>query len=134
MTTNAVESPRSRQYNCIAWACEIDTLRYWPNDPDMYWPDTLPDAGDGRDAFEALFASLGYERCDSADLEPGIEKVAIYTYADGDPAHAARQVESGRWTSKMGLWAEDIEHDTLDDIAGEDGYGSPELIMRRLRA
>lgn len=130
---NSVVSPRSRLYNCIAWACEIDSLRYWPGDPYQIWPDDLPDLDDDLDAIEALFASMGYERCDSADLEPATEKIAIYTYADGDPAHAARQVKSGRWASKMGLQSEDIEHDSLNDLAGEDAYGSPEIIMSRPR-
>lgn len=130
---NSVVSPRSRLYNCFAWACGVDTLRYAPNDPDLRWPDNLPEVDDDLDAMEALFASMGYQRCDSADLEPATEKIAIYTYADGELAHAARQVESGRWASKMGLQSEDIEHDSLEDVAGENAYGSPAIIMSRPR-
>lgn len=109
-------------------------MRYWPDHPDMDWPAALPNIGDSLDAFEALFKSLGYEECDSPDLEEGIEKIAIYAYADGEPARTARQVESGRWASKMGLSDKDIEHDTLEDVGGEGSYGSPVKIMRRPRA
>ncbi len=59
-------------------------------------------------------------------------KVAIYVDDDGDLAHAASG-ESGRWTSKMGLWAEDIEHEAREDVGGADAYGTPAIIMRRLR-
>jgi hypothetical protein len=51
-----------------------------------------------------------------ASLEPGFEKVALYggglLYT-----HAARQLPTGKWTSKLGK-AEDIEHETPDDVAG----------------
>jgi hypothetical protein len=75
-----------------------------------------------------LFSSLGYAPCSAAALEPGYDKIAIFTSADGTPTHAARQLSSGRWTSKLGNW-EDIEHD-LEDLCG-DIYGSVAQVMRR---
>ena len=41
-------------------------------------------------------------------LEPGFEKVALYALG-GVPKHAARQLSSGRWSSKLGD-LEDVEH------------------------
>jgi hypothetical protein len=43
--------------------------------------------------------------------------------------HAARQLPTGKWTSKLGK-AEDIEHDSPDDVAGGI-YGEVVLFMRR---
>jgi|GEM_PF-3681614 len=48
------------------------------------------------------FATLGYEVCDNVELEPGFEKIALYAGADGIPTHAARQLQAGPWTSKLG--------------------------------
>jgi len=54
--------------------------------------------------------------CGDDTLEVGIEKIALY--ADGgEYMHAARQIETGKWTSKIGF-GEDIEHDTPADLAG----------------
>jgi hypothetical protein len=45
-----------------------------------------------------------------------------------EPTHAARQLPSGRWTSKLVL-REDIEHD-LHALSGEAYVGFPLLIAR----
>jgi hypothetical protein len=82
--------------------------------------------------FPAL-SSTGYavtSGCDSSDLEPGLEKVAIYL-ANGLPTHAARQLADGAWTSKCGR-LEDIRH-TLDGVAG-DVYGQPAVFLARPRS
>ncbi len=52
----------------------------------------------------------------------------MFADALGLPTHAARQLASGRWTSKLGK-AEDIEHD-LHDLEG-DLYGIVVLLMKR---
>ena len=55
----------------------------------------------------------------------GVRKVVLY--ADGNEwTHAARQLPSGRWTSKLGDY-EDIEHDTLDGF--EEHYGRRRYLM-----
>jgi len=64
---------------------------------------------------------------DSFELEIGFEKVAIYA-RDGTPLHAARQITSGKWVSKLGP-REDIEHD-LHGLAGNI-YGSVAVILVR---
>ena len=66
-----------------------------------------------------------------ADLEPGVEKVAIYADEHGEPQHAARQLPSGNWTSKIGS-LEDIEHNTLRAVEGPMS-GTVARILKRLR-
>ncbi len=124
----SVMSPATDTYNCIAWACGIDNRLLWPNNEDYDWPDDLPQE-ESIEAFTALFVSIGYEVCDNPDHEEGFEKVAIY--ADGDePTHAARQLPSGRWTSKMGYAGADIEHDSIEAVAGT-RYGQARVFLRR---
>ena len=78
-------------------------------------------------AFAAAFATLGYAPCAGEEAEPGFERVALFAHA-GVPTHAARQLPSGRWTSKLGL-REDIEHE-LHALDG-DLYGSVVAIFKR---
>ena len=79
-------------------------------------------------AFQTALASLGYVPCESKDLEPGFAKVALFTDVEGKPKHAARQLDTGRWTSKLGE-REDIEHE-LHDLEGT-VYGSVVLVMKQ---
>lgn len=71
---------------------------------------------------------MGYVACDDGMLEAGYVKVALYG-STWYYTHAARQLSSGKWTSKLGK-AEDIEHDGPDDVAGGI-YGEVVLYMRR---
>jgi hypothetical protein len=82
----------------------------------------------GLDALAAAFLALGYEACADGALEAGFEKVALYG-SEQAYTHAARQLPSGKWTSKLGA-AEDIEHDTPEDVAGG-LYGPLARFMRR---
>ena len=75
--------------------------------------------------------SLGYEKGDDFGLEIGVEKVAIFANEDFLPTHAARQLEDGSWTSKLGE-EEDIMHVQLEHVRGRI-YGIPVLVMRRPR-
>ena len=78
-----------------------------------------------------VFEGLGYQECATDELEVGFEKVAIFAWDDGQPTHVARQLENGRWTSKLGNW-EDIEHQKLHALGGTASmYGVVKLIMRR---
>ena len=118
-------SPPTLDYNCIAWAAG-DTENWWQ--PGVYWPTAVPAKDYGISVLEEAFRRMGYELCDDAGLEAGFEKVAFY--GDNDMhTHAARQLPSGRWTSKLGK-ADDIEHDTPDDVAGGI-YGEVVEIMKR---
>lgn len=72
---------------------------------------------------------VGFEECESPDLEDGYEKVAIFADATHDPRHAARQLPNGKWTSKLGDHV-DIEHAAVQAVGGE-FYGEPVVYMRR---
>jgi len=88
------------------------------------------------DAFVKAFEAKGYALCYSSAQEAGIEKVAIYGItnpADGTtiPTHAARQLESGKWTSKLGPF-EDVSHNAAEDVNGP-AYGRAIYFMSRPR-
>lgn len=124
-----ITSPKDARYNCIAWAVG-DTERWWWPEHDLengYWPEAAPSSVT-MDAFIAAIATLGFEPCDQPGYEPNFERIALFADEQGNPTHAARQVPSGRWTSKLGK-LEDIEHD-LDDLKGTT-YGSVVQVMRR---
>ena len=80
------------------------------------------------ECFIEAFATLGFSQCDAVEYEKGFEKVAIYVDTSGKPTHAARQLSSGLWTSKLGN-LQDIEHE-IDGVSG-DLYGSVAVIMKR---
>lgn len=125
LETFEITSDPSAEYNCIAWAAgEID--RWWWPHPDAHWPADAP-LEESLAAFMAAFASLGYEASDSQDLEPGFDKIAIYAIGNR-PTHAARQLTTGKWTSKLGEL-----HDIAHDLEGVEGttYGRPVLFMKR---
>lgn len=126
-----VTSPATPSYNCFAWAGE-DTRNWWqPIELHGYfWPADIP----GELTLEnlvAVYQGLGYRASDSAALERGFEKIALYAEPDGTPTHAARQLSSGAWTSKPGE-LEDIEHPTLASL--ESFYGKVRQILKRPRA
>jgi hypothetical protein len=118
-------SPCSISYNCIAYAADDQTQRWDPNLP-YYWPPGVA-RRDTLAAFTQVFARLGYRRCNSAALEAGFEKIAIFV-KNNRAMHVAKQLQDGQWTSKLGD-LDDITH-TLMGISG-DQYGHPVRYMRR---
>ncbi len=124
-----VTSPANDGYNCIAWAAGIHD-EWWEPASNGHWPANAP-----RDynfmSLIAAYESVGFEVCPDGTLEAGMEKIAIYTDAV-EYMHAARQLETGMWTSKMGE-GEDIEHDSPDDVAGP-CLGHVAVFMKRQRA
>ncbi len=120
-----VTSPSSPDYNCIAWAAG-DIEHWWQ--PGVHWPIATAEYDYGIGILEQSFLSLGFEDCHDGSLEPGYEKVALYG-GTVFYTHAARQLSSGQWTSKLGR-SEDIEHDTPDDVAGG-VYGEVLQFMKR---
>lgn len=122
-----ITSPPDPVYNCIAYAVGVTNQWWWP-DPDGfdYWP-----PGIVRErtlaAFLQAFGTVGYTPCPDDSLEAGWEKVAIYATDEG-PAHAARQLASGQWTSKLGP-DDDIEH-VLDGLCSP-LYGAVVQFLRR---
>ena len=125
-------SVETNEYNCIAWAGNDDTEKW---DPDAttgrYWPDEriVPRGLDVENFVKLYHYEGGYVPCDNSDLEEGFEKIALFVGLDKEVTHAARQLPSGKWTSKLGDW-EDIEHDALDALVG-DWYGTVARILKR---
>ena len=125
-----IKSQRSNKYNCIAWAAGEDNQKWWPGvGPHAYWPDDISEELDLQ-SFVSAFSTLGYKKCSDGNLANGVEKLAIFAKASGEPTHAARQLSNGRWTSKLGR-EEDIEHD-LADLEGE-LYGHVTCFLMRPR-
>lgn len=121
-----VTSQPDKFNNCIAYAAGV-TNEWWEHTPGYKWPAFRSEK---IASLVALFAGRGYQACASDALESGYEKVALYELA-GEWTHAAKQLPTGKWTSKLGP-DEDIEHDTPDCLCGTGGaYGSIHCIMRR---
>lgn len=123
-----VTSPQTTAYNCIAYAAGDTTKWWWPDLYGFsYWPPntlrliSLP-------AFQQAFSSLGYQVCANGTHQVGQEKIAIYHLATV-PTHAARQLSTGIWTSKMGPW-HDIIH-TEQCLSGSQEYGDIAFFMSR---
>ncbi len=122
-----ITSQESVDYNCIAWAGN-DNSNWWSPVGKYYWPEGVP-REETVQAYVRAFASIGFEPCENGDLEPGIEKVALFVDGNRIPVHMARQLANGRWTSKLGEW-EDIEH-VLEGLSGTPGYGTVMQFLRR---
>ena len=122
-----ITSPADADYNCIAWALgESDGWWSPVEDPEHIWPTDLP--GTSNDEvrltvpdIRVIFEYFGFASCIDGELEDGIEKIAMYAI-EGEFRHVARQLPSGRWTSKLG-GDRDIEHG-LDGIEGTAGISS----------
>ena len=127
-TNHRDTSPVDHRYNCIAWSFG-DTEHWWQ--PGTYWrPVDWPVNDYGLGALERAFLLAGYEDCAAdATLEPGYLKVALYAASVFLYTHAARQLHTGQWTSKLGR-SVDIEHDTPEVVAGG-VYGEVMQIMKR---
>lgn len=126
-----VTSAQTDNYNCIGWAANDDANFWWPLGG--YWPPGMPRT-EAVESFEVTFASIGYaQRGLDASLVAGLEKVAIYVSPEtGLVTHMARQLESGRWTSKLGP-SFDIEHQSPECLNGH-WYGLYSHCLGRSRA
>ena len=128
-------SDATLQYNCIAWAAGKQNEPWWPTDQikGYFWPQGLPLEPIDQETVENFvkaFETEGYAVCPDGQIELGFDKVAIY--ADPNtrrPLHAARSLPHGVWSSKLGD-NEDIEHNTLESIAGKE-YGVPVAFLKR---
>lgn len=115
------------QYNCIAWALGITSPWWGYQNPGDYWPPSLP-RNSRIETLVQLFAAQGFSLCGDALPEPGYEKVALFAFV-GHFTHAARQIDSGLWTSKLGE-REAIVHPALENLS-ESAYGFVHCIMSR---
>lgn len=124
------KSSRNPAYNCFAWAARESN--FWVEPPGTApwacWPRDLPE-WDTVENYVRAYSKLGFEECENGTMEPDTEKIAIFADGDGAPMHAARQLPSGRWTSKFGKGI-DFEHD-LDTLDGDPAVGTVVCYMRR---
>ena len=120
-----VDQP-SDTYNCIAYAAD-DTSQWWAHESDGYWPPCATRSELIASLLE-VFAGLGYEQCDDSRIEDGYQKVALYE-TQGVWTHAAVQMPSGVWRSKMGEGPV-IEHRSAESLSGGP-YGEVHCFMRR---
>jgi hypothetical protein len=126
-------SPATQDYNCVAWALEINDEFWWPKPaPDYYWPDGVP-REETKEAFIRVFEIHGYTEVplivSGSEKPPAeVERIAIFVKS-GEITHVARQMRSGKWTSKMANDM-DMTHD-LDELVP--GYGAVSWIMERPR-
>jgi hypothetical protein len=118
LTNPTFTSPATDQYNCIAWAFSNNSRWWWPKRG--YWPLPVNPSDSVVDAFEALFAHDGWVETDNRTLEDGFSKIALYSI-NGIITHAARQLATGEWTSKLGRNV-DIAH-AIDEVEGPQ-YGT----------
>lgn len=133
-------SPFDAKYNCIAHAAGENDRWWWSVDTktagnDVFWFNNIP-GQTTLENFILAFGKLGYEPCDSAELENNFEKVAVYVSTEdalhapkGSPTHMVRQLSDGRWTSKLGQDV-DISHQTLQSLEGKI-YGEIKQILKR---
>lgn len=106
-------SPFDPKYNCIAHAAGDDEKWWWTIDAEMagndvFWFDNIPSQAK-LENFILAFGKLDYRLCGNIEVGKGFEKVAVYVSTKADsynpartPTHMARQLLSGRWTSKLG--------------------------------
>lgn len=129
-TSWSIESPEDPGYNCIAWAAGDDTV-WWEPTPFTYWPPGVP-LVPSLPAYMQAYMTRGFSACDETDVDSpeDSERIAIFAKGDGIPTHAARQLPSGDWTSKLGQM-NDIRHD-LHALEGA-FYGSVVQLMKRPR-
>lgn len=84
-----------------------------------YWPAGVERA-ETRQAFLGAYGKLGFVPCEDGAVEPGIEKIALFGRGPAGqetPTHAALQLETGEWTSKLGP-LEDVTHSAVEDVCG----------------
>lgn len=130
-----ITSPQTPDYNCIAWACNINNRWMWPKMPGYawidgysYWPDGVENSEDVA-SFVRAFEQKGYSVCDSWNFENEYRKIALYVKpGTTECTHAARQLRNGKWTSKLGNLF-DIQHGTPYTIEGV-CYGVVYCFMR----
>src|SRR5262249_29630787 len=86
-------------YNCVAFALGRTDLWLGPEPYGYQWP--LPSIETSVENFVRLFEHYGFAQCSSGDFEKGKDKLAIFGSQFGF-THVARQLENGRWSSKLG--------------------------------
>lgn len=120
-------SPKDSRYNCIAWAFGENRRWWWPvNKPGYFWPKQLSNKSP-LEEFEDWFELDGWEPTKEIGFDPSFIKVALFVL-NGQPTHAARLLQTGMWTSKLGSDL-DLAHG-FDELDGP-VYGSVFGVYRK---
>ncbi len=134
-----ITSPKTKDYNCIAWAASEDFRFWWPDSMMIsYWPEGV-EREETLSAFRKAYATKGFQVCADERFEDGYEKIAVYIDGLGKPQHAARQLIGEVWSSKLGEeydiihpfiheWGIVLLNQSLLDLSF---YGKLALILRR---
>ncbi len=120
-------SKQTWEYNCVMWSLNRDDE--WRDF--FYSDDGYVNPDQSINPYVAYFQENGFETCENSSLEVGALKICIFS-KNGIFSHVSRQLQDGRWASKMGNY-EDIEHLTEFDVSGL-GYGSPDIYMQKIMA
>ena len=132
-TTYPITGPASSLYNCIAHVADSKDA-WWQPAPEptkkTYWPPGVMQEW-SLDAPAMALGTIGYLPCDDSTLESAFERIALYADTADEPTHAARQLASGAWTSKLGE-LEEIEHAGLAALEGQE-YGRAVRFLKRPR-
>lgn len=117
-------SLKTDDYNCVAWATEIDDeWIQFPYDEQNNYDDSIR-------KYITYFTDLGFTETNDSRPEENVLKIALYGDKENNFTHVARLRSNGKWASKLGDW-EDIEHDTLEVLSGP-GYGHPVKLMEKI--
>lgn len=131
LNNHEVTSDQDKRYNCASWAVS-DDFKAKALDPSRapgtIWPVGIPRSITLK-SYVAAYATFGYLPCGNGKPEMGHVKIALFEDEDGDFAHAARLLNDGNWSSKLGI-REDISHSTWQAIEGGK-YGKRVMFMRR---
>jgi hypothetical protein len=128
-------SEATSDYNCFAFALPDQSDWYSPLPLwGYYWPaDVVPRNTTLPTMIELYRHEGNFAPCENGDFENGFEKIALYVHQAGTVTHAARQIDSRIWTSKLGNLA-DIEHglSSLEDEGIKiDDYGKVAQFLKR---
>lgn len=122
-------SPKTHEYNCIAWAMQFtDRWVTSVDGPQYWWPNDV-ERNMSSSALIAAFEAVGFTECDNKSLEEGFDKVILYKNETEDEwTHASRIIDNSVEHSKFGASFDGTHsHDKFQGTC----YGIPYAIMKR---
>ena len=141
-----ITSPKSPDYNCIAWAGFVDNEWWQPgNDYEIdgvkfRWPPNIPKENKLKHYIELFRQKKFILDSNDSFFEDGFRKVALYVKNDQHNnalplldricTHASRQLNNGTWTSKLGQEF-DISHSDPYVIESK-YYGIVGVILKKI--
>jgi len=125
-------SPETDEYNCIAWAMQLDDR--WVDTvviPGHWWPNGVAKSV-SPEALVQAFEAVGFTIAEDGCIEEDFDKVVLYKDETTERwTHASRLITESIEHSKFGkLW--DGSH-SVNSITG-DVYGVPYCYMKRSKS